>query len=307
MARNRIALAFAGLAVCLVTAVIGLASPAARHRSQRPSPASAPTDVQHQVDAILSRMTLEQKVDLISGVDGFYVRGYPNLGLPRLKMADGPMGVRNYGPATAMPGGINLAATWDPDLAREVGKQIGRDARAKGVDFLLGPAVNIYRAPMNGRNFEYFGEDPYLASQIAVGYIEGVQSKGVSATIKHFVANNSEFSRHTIDEVIDERTLREIYLPAFEAAVKQAHVGAVMDSYNLINGEHLTQNKFLDTDVLKNEWGFRGVLMSDWLATYDGVAAANAGLDLEMPSGAFMNRTTLLPAIQEGRVSLATI
>jgi beta-glucosidase len=280
---------------------------AAHPPASQVSSASASSDIERRVDAILDRMTLDQKIALIGGVDGYYVRGIPSLGLPRLKTADGPMGVRNYGPATAMPGGINLAATWDPALAQEVGEQIGRDARAKGVHFLLGPAVNIYRAPMDGRNFEYMGEDPYLASRIAVGYIEGIQSEGVSATIKHFVANNSEFSRHTVDQIIDERTLREIYLPAFEAAVKQAHVGAVMDAYNLVNGEHMTQNKFLDTEVLNNEWGFQGVLMSDWFATYDGVAAANAGLDLEMPSGAFMNQSTLLPAIKDGRVSVATI
>lgn len=285
---------------------IASASAAPKWRGQS-SAAATPQDIDRQVGAILNRMTLEQKIDMIGGVDGFYVRAYPSLGLPALQMADGPMGVRNGGPATAMPGGINLAATWDPALAREVGQQIGRDARAKGVNFLLGPAVNIYRAPMNGRNFEYFGEDPYLASQIAVGYIEGVQQERVSATIKHFVANNSEFSRHALDEIIDERTLREIYLPAFEAAVKQAHVGAVMDSYNLVNGEHMTQNKFLDTQVLKSDWGFQGVLMSDWFATYDGVAASNAGLDLEMPSGAFMNRAALLPAIHDGRISVATI
>ncbi|MGH9687093.1 MAG: beta-glucosidase H [Candidatus Acidiferrales bacterium] len=285
-----------------------IASASAGPTVQRENAAAPMTQqIERQVDAILSRMTLEQKIDIIGGVDGFYIRAYPSLGLPAMRMADGPMGVRNGGPATAMPGGINLAATWDPALAQEMGQQIGRDARAKGVNFLLGPGVNLYRAPMDGRNFEFFGEDPYLASQIAVGYIEGVQSEGVSATIKHFVANNSEFSRHSLDEIIDERTLREIYLPVFEAAVKQAHVGAVMDSYNLVNGEHMTQNKFLDTEVLKNEWGFQGVLMSDWFATYDGVAAANAGLDLEMPSGAFMNRTTLLPAIRDGRVSVATI
>src|SRR6185436_7086232 len=134
---------------------------------------------------------------------------------------------------TAMAGGIGLAATWNPSLAERVGAEIGRDARAKGVHFLLGPGVNIYRAPMNGRNFEYFGEDPFLASRMAVGYIKGVQGQGVSATIKHFLANNSEFDRHKTDSIIDERTLREIYLPAFEASVKEAHVGAVMDSYNL--------------------------------------------------------------------------
>lgn len=279
----------------------------ARDSSSRTSARDVASGVDKRVDAILARMTLAQKIDMIGGVNGYYVRGYPLLGLPTLKTGDGPMGVRNDGPATAMPAGINLAATWDPVLAKQVGEQIGRDARAKGVNFLLGPGVDIYRAPMNGRNFEYFGEDPYLASQIAVGYIEGVQSEGVSATIKHFAANNSEFSRHTIDAIIGGRALREIYLPAFKAAVKQAHVGAVMDSYNLIDGEHLTQNKFLDTDILKNEWGFQGVLMSDWGATYDGVAAANAGLDLEMPFGAFMNRATLLPAIDDGRVSIATI
>lgn len=304
---KRITHIFIGAAASAVLLGFAAYSFPARPAAAQNSSTAATADIDRRVNAILDRMTLEQKIDMIGGVDGFYVRAYPSLGLSSLRMADGPLGVRNGGPATAMPGGINLAAAWDPVLAEEVGEQLGRDARAKGVNFLLGPAVNIYRAPMNGRNFEYMGEDPYLASQIAVGYIEGVQSEGVSATIKHYMGNNSEFSRHTIDSVIDERTMREIYLPTFEAAVKQAQVGAVMDSYNLVNGEHSTQNKFLDTDVLKNEWGFQGVLMSDWVATYDGVAAANAGLDLEMPSGAFMNRATLLPAIKDGRVSVETI
>ncbi|MGB6430633.1 MAG: glycoside hydrolase family 3 C-terminal domain-containing protein [Candidatus Acidiferrales bacterium] len=269
--------------------------------------ARTPADIESRVDSILSKMTLDEKIDLISGVDGFFIRGVPRLGVPRLKMADGPIGVRNYGPATTMAGGVALAATWDPDLAVRVGTQIGRDARAKGVHFVLGPGVNIYRAPMNGRNFEYLGEDPFLASRIAVGYIDGMQSQGVSSTIKHFMGNNSEFDRHNTNDLIDERTLRELYLPVFEAAVKEAHVGAVMASYNLTNGQHMTQNSILDTDILKKEWGFQGVLMSDWDATYDGVAAANAGLDLEMPSGKFMNRQTLEPAIQQGLVSQATI
>ena len=264
-------------------------------------------EIDARVDAILASMTLQDKIDLIGGVDGFFVRALPNSNWPRLKMADGPMGVRNFGPATAMPGGINLAATWDPALAQSVGEQIGRDARAKGVNFVLGPGVNIYRAPMNGRNFEYFGEDPYLASRMAVGYIEGMQSEGVSATIKHFMGNNSEYARHQVDDVIDERTMREIYLPVFEAAVKEAHVGAVMDSYNLVNGQHMTQNAMLNTDILKKDWGFSGVLMSDWFATYDGVAAAKSGLDLEMPSGMFMNFDTLGPAVQSGQLSLANI
>jgi beta-glucosidase len=273
--------------------------------AQPPSSPSANPD--QRVESILGRMTLEEKIDLLGGVDGFFIRGIERLGLPRLKMADGPIGVRNYGPATTMAGGIALAATWNPSLAERVGTQIGRDARAKGVHFLLGPGVNIYRAPMNGRNFEYFGEDPFLASRIAVGYINGVQSQGVSATIKHFMGNNSEFDRHNEDCIIDERTMREIYLPVFEAAVKEAHVGAIMDSYNLTNGEHLTQNGYLNTQVAKKDWGFDGIIMSDWGATYDAVAAANGGMDLEMPAGVHFNRDSLLPAIHEGKVSVATI
>src|SRR6202453_3484927 len=181
-----------------------------------PSATPAPDGVDERVEAILSKMTLEQKIDMIGGQDEFYIRAYPDLGLPRLRMADGPIGVRHGGPATAMAGGISLASSWDPALAAEVGTQIARDARAKGVHFMLGPAFNIYRAPMNGRNFEYMGEDPYLASQIAVGYIQGMQSQGVSATAKHFMGNNSDYDRHNTDSIIDERTMREIYLPAFE-------------------------------------------------------------------------------------------
>jgi beta-glucosidase len=267
----------------------------------------APDDVDRRVQSIIDKMTIEEKIDMLGGEDNMYTHALPRLGVPRLKMADGPLGVRNYGPSTAMAAGVSLAATWDPKLAERVGSEIARDARARGVNFMLAPAVNIYRAPMDGRNFEYFGEDPFLASRIAVAYIEGEQSQGVSSTIKHFLGNNSEFRRHDTDSVIDERTMREIYLPTFEAAVKEAHVGAVMDSYNLTNGLHMSQNALLNVGLLKGEWGFRGVLMSDWTSTYDGVAAANAGVDLEMPSGKFMNRQTLLPAIQQGKVSVATI
>lgn len=267
----------------------------------------SPTDIERRINSILSQMTLEEKLGLLGGVDSFFIREVPRLKLPRLKMADGPIGVRNFGPATAFAGGVTLTATWNPALAELVGTELGRDCRAKGVHFLLAPGVNINRAPMNGRNFEYFGEDPFLASRIAVGYIRGVQSQGVSATIKHFLGNNSEFDRHNTDSIIDERTLREIYLPVFEAAVKEAHVGAIMDSYNLTNGQHMSQNKYLLTDVVKKEWGFEGLIMSDWSGTYDGVEAANAGQDLEMPSGLHMNLETLKPAIEQGKVSLATI
>jgi beta-glucosidase len=265
------------------------------------------TDMDERVESILSKMTLEEKIDMLGGTDGFFVRDMPRLNLPKLKMADGPVGVRNFGPATSMAAGVSLAATWNPALAERVGTELGRDARAKGVHFLLGPGVNIYRAPMNGRNFEYFGEDPFLASRVAVGYIRGVQSQGVSATVKHFAANNSEFDRHNTDAVVDERALREIYMPAFEAAVREARVGAMMDSYNVLNGAHASQNPRLLTEVARQEWGFDGLMMSDWFATYDGVAAVNAGQDLEMPSAAFMNSRTLAPALKDGRVTQATI
>jgi beta-glucosidase len=269
--------------------------------------ASAQSDVEKRVDSILGKMTLEEKIDYIGGYQDFYIRANPRLGLPAFKMADGPVGVRNYGPSTALAGGIALAATWDEELVRRAGQVLGQDARARGVHFLLGPAVNIHRAPLNGRNFEYFGEDPFLAAQTTVAYVEGLQSQGVCATIKHFMGNNSEYDRHNTDSLIDRRTMREIYLPAFEAAVKQAHVCAIMDSYNLTNGEHLTESDYFNHQVAKNDWGFDGIIMSDWDSTSDGVAAVNAGLDLEMPSGSHMNRATLLPAIQAGKVSQATI
>ncbi len=270
------------------------------------APSTSTPSVEARIDALLKQLSLEEKVDLIGGINAFYIREIKHIGLPSLKMADGPFGVRNYGPSTTF-GGLGLAAAWDPELGSRVGKVIGQDARARGVHFMLGPGVNISRSPLCGRNFEYFGEDPFLASRTAVAYITGLQSQGVTATIKHFMGNNQEFLRHDGDSVIDERTMREIYLPTFEAAVKEAHVGAIMDSYNLVNGQHATQNSFLNNVIAKKEWGFDGIVMSDWDATYDGVAAANGGLDLEMPSGKFMNRATLLPAVKAGKVSEATI
>jgi len=259
------------------------------------------------VEALLKRLTLEEKLGLVGGTDNFYVRGNERLHVPRLRMADGPLGVRNAGPSTGYAGGIALAASWDPLLAGRIGTFIGRDARARGVQIMLGPGVNIYRAPLCGRNFEYFGEDPFLASRLTVAYIKGLQSQGVSATIKHFLANDSEFDRHGTNAVIDERTMREIYLPPFEAAVREAHVGAVMASYNLINGQHASQNGPLNVDLLKKEWGFDGVLMSDWFSVYDGVAAANAGLDLEMPEAEFMTPAVLTEALRKGSLSLEAV
>ena len=264
-------------------------------------------EVEKRVDSLLSKMTMDEKLELVGGINDFYTRSISRLNIPQLRMSDGPMGVHDYGLTTAYPAGIALAASWDSDLARRFGVSMGHDALARGVNFILAPGLNIYRAPMCGRNFEYFGEDPFLASRMAVSVIQGIQSQRVIATAKHFAGNNSEFARNTLSSNIDERTLHEIYLPAFEASVKEARVGAVMDAYNLINGVHMTQNNHLNNEILKKEWAFDGILMSDWEATHDGVAAAMNGLDLEMPSPAFMNRETLLPAIKEGKVPVAVL
>jgi beta-glucosidase len=263
--------------------------------------------IEQRIDAMIAKLTLQQKLEIIGGQDSMFIRAEPSAGFPQLKMSDGPQGVRTWGPDTAYAGGIALAAAWDPSLANQMGESIGKDARARGVHFLLGPGINIYRAPMNGRNFEYFGEDPFLSSQTAAAYIRGVQNEGVIATVKHFAANNEEYDRHNVSSDMDERTLREIYLPAFEAAVKQGHVGAVMNSYNLLNGTHATQNQHLNIDILKGDWKFDGILMSDWVATYSAIGAANGGLDLEMPFGQFMNPQNLLAAVKSGQVSEATI
>ena len=284
-----------------ILAVSGSALFAACAVAQAPH-TPTPAEVQ-RVDGLIQKMTLDEKLAYIGGT-GFGLRAVPELGIPELNMSDGPYGTRsNSGfPSTTYGAGINLAASWDRELAARVGAGIGRDARARGVHFMLGPGVNIYRSPRTGRNFEYFGEDPFLSGQIAANYIDGMQKQGVSATVKHFLANNSEFLRHDSDSVVDERALRELYLPAFETAVKQGHVSAVMDSYNLINGQHATQNGYFNIDILRKEWGFSGVLMSDWDATYDGVAAANGGLDVEEPSGKFMSPETLGAAIKAGTV-----
>ena len=280
-------------------------APALRSFAQAPVPDSPA--IESQAHALLSKMSLEDKIKLIGGVDGMFTNAIPSIDLPRFKMSDASVGVRTWGPTTAYAGGVALAATWDRDFALELGQSLGRDARARSVNFLLGPGVNIARSPVAGRNFEYLSEDPYLNGAMVVPFIQGVQSQGVIATVKHYALNNQEFNRHDANVQVDERTMREIYLPSFEAAVTRGHVDAVMNSYNMVNGEHATQNKFLNLEVLKGDWGFKGILMSDWDATYDGVAAANNGLDLEMPGPRFMNNKVLIPAIKSGEVKESTI
>ncbi len=287
-----------------VLLILGLAASIAA-RAQAPGPDSPA--IEAQAHAWIQKLTLEQKVELVGGVDGMFTNAASAIGLPRFKMSDASVGVRTWGPTTAYAGGVALAATWDPEFARKLGESLGKDARARGVNFLLGPGVNIARSPIAGRNFEYLSEDPYLNSTIVVPYIQGVQSEGVIATVKHYALNDQEYNRHNVSSDVDERTMREIYLPSFEAAVTQGHVDAVMNSYNLINAVHATQNEFLNLKVLKGEWGFQGILMSDWDATYDTVGAANNGLDLEMPGPRFMNPKALLAAIQAESIKESTI
>lgn len=262
--------------------------------------------VEQRAEEILDKMTLVEKIDLLSGTGRGEIRGVPRLGVPPMITADGPFGLRYFSRSTVVAGGIALAATWNAELAQRVGVQMGQDARARGVHFYLGPGVNIYRSPLAGRNWEYFGEDPYLASRLAVAVIEGVQSQGVAAVVKHYLANNSEYARRTTDSVVDERTAREIYLPAFEAAVKEADVASIMDGYNLVNGEHMTQNSHFNIDVLQ-QWDFGGFVMSDWGSVHDTLAAAQGGLDLEMPVGKYFTHDLLEPLFQDGKITIELI
>lgn len=256
-----------------------------------------------KAESLVKQMTLDEKLDFIGGYKEFNIRAIERLSIPEIRFADGPLGVRNYGASTAYPASIGLAASFDKKLAYATGKAIGSESRAKNVHVMLGPAMNIYRAPFCGRNFEYLGEDPYLAGQLASYYSQGMQNEGVMAVAKHYAANNQDFSRHHTSSDMDERTLHEIYLPAFKASVQQGKVASIMTSYNLVNGIHASQNDYLINQVLKHDWGFDGYVMSDWTSTYDGIACAKGGLDLEMPSGKFMNPDTLKPAIENGTLS----
>lgn len=259
------------------------------------------------VEKLIQKITIEEKLDFIGGFKSFSIRGYEHLGIPEIRFADGPVGVRGHGASTAYAASISLAASWDKEMAYKVGKAIGAEARAKNIHVMLGPGMNIYRSPLCGRNFEYLGEDPYLAGQIAKEYVIGMQNEGVIATAKHFVANNQEFNRRNCSSDMDERTLHEIYLPAFKTTVQEGKVAAVMTSYNLINGVHASENNYLNNQILKGDWGFDGFIMSDWESTYNGVACAKGGLDLEMPSGKLMNPDILGLAIKNGELNESVI
>lgn len=267
------------------------------------------------IQKLLSEMTLEEKCSLLSGADFWHTKAVKRLGIPAMMMSDGPHGLRKQDQtgdhlgindsikAVCFPTACATAASFDREAVRAIGREIGKACQHEDLGVILGPAVNIKRSPLCGRNFEYFSEDPYLAGEMAVSLIDGVQSQGVGTSIKHFAANSQEHRRMSSDSVIDERTLREIYFPAFEQAVKRAKPWTVMCSYNKLNGTHASQNRELLTGVLREDWGFDGLVMSDWGAVSDRVAGVPAGLDLEMPSSGGSNDRRVMKAVQEGRLS----
>src|SRR6202795_225989 len=263
-----------------------------------------------RIDQLVGELTVDEKSAMVAGVDLWHTAGVPRLGIPALKVTDGPAGARGErwsGRASAsFPCGTALGATWNTELVRTVGERIGREARRKGAHVLLAPPVNIHRHPLAGRNFECYSEDPYLTARMAVEYIGGVQSTGVGCSVKHFVANDSEFERMTISSEVDARTLREISLVPFEAAVLEAGTWSVMSAYNRLNGTYCSEHPLL-IDLLKREWGFDGVIVSDWYGTHSTVPAAGAGLDLEMPGPAQWFGTHLADAVRAGDVAEAIL
>jgi len=273
-------------------------------------PTALPSDakaIEARVQSILRQLTPDEKLSLIAGVEGFNLAPVPRLGLPKLLMSDGPAGVRNFGPTTAYPAPVGLAATFNSGLAKRFGEAIGRDARARGVHIWLAPGVNLARIPQNGRNFEYLGEDPLLAGRLAGQIIGGVQSQGVVATIKHFAANEHEDDRNNDSSEVDETTLRELYLRPFEIAIKEGKPWAVMCSYNRLNGTHTSEHEWLLNTVLKKQWGFLGIVMSDWGAVHSALGPALHGMDLEMPGPDFMNPRNLKPMLADGRLPMAKL
>lgn len=289
--------------------------------------------LEERVEDALQRMTLEEKVGVLHAQSKFCSRGVQRLGIPELWTTDGPHGIRpevlwdeweqaawTNDSCVAFPALTALAATWNPELAELYGRSLGEEALYRGKDVVLGPGVNIYRTPLNGRNFEYMGEDPLLASRMVVPYIKGLQSNGVAACVKHYALNNNEVNRHTSNVIVDDRTLYEIYLPAFKAAVTEGGAWSIMGSYNLYQNQHGCHNKRLLCDILRDEWGFDGVVISDWGGTHDTAEAVENGLDLEF--GSWTNGLTngrsnaydnyyladpYLKLLREGKADMATL
>lgn len=267
----------------------------------------------NRIEQLLSEMTLEEKVSILSGEDFWSVPAIERLGIGKLRVTDGPNGARGGGSliggvkSASFPVGIAIGATWNVDLVTEIGAALADEVKSKGAHVLLAPTVNIHRSVTNGRNFECYSEDPFLSGELAVGYITGLQGQGISATIKHFVGNESEIERTTMSSEIDERALREIYLVPFEWAVKKANTWGVMSSYNRLNGTFTSEHNWLLTTVLRDEWGYDGIVMSDWFGSHSTAETVNAGLDLEMPGPARDRGQKLIEAVNNGAVTLETL
>ena len=273
-------------------------------------------EMDKKIKEIISQMTLEDKIKLCSGATFWESEKMEQYDIPSFFMSDGPhglrtqkgeadhLGINNSEESTCFPAACASSASWNPELLEEMGKVIGEEALAYGVDVVLGPGVNIKRNSLCGRNFEYFSEDPYLAGEMATAFIKGTKSVKVGNSLKHYAANNQEYLRMSIDAKVDERTLREIYLPAFETAVKEAQPQQVMCSYNMLNGEFVSDSKRMLNDILREEWGFEGIVVSDWGATNDRVLGIKGGLDLEMPGNKGMNDRQIVKAVNEGRLSM---
>ncbi|MEV0641437.1 glycoside hydrolase family 3 N-terminal domain-containing protein [Streptomyces sp. NPDC050619] len=301
---RRSALRLLGGAIAVAAAATsGLTAPSRAYAQDGTDPSAGP-----RVEGLIAKLTLDEKISLLHGAtdpdslgQAGYIPGVERLGIPPLRLADGPAGVRITKPATALPAPVLLAAAFDPDLARRYGRVIGHEGRALGQDVLLSPMVNLIRTPYAGRNFETFGEDPLLASDLVAAEIEGIQGEGLVATVKHFAMNNQEKDRMSIDVRVDERTMHELELRGFEAAV-DVGAGAVMGAYNKVNGTFSCENKTLLTDILREQWGFEGWVMTDWSAAHSTKRAITAGLDMEMPDGTYFG-TPLKSAVRNGSVS----
>src|SRR6056297_1116476 len=270
--------------------------------------------MKEKISELIAKMTLEEKASLCSGVGAWHTKAIDRLSIPAIMMSDGPHGLRKViehesgenetVEAVCFPPAVNLASTWNRDLVRDVGESIGEECQAEDISIILGPAANIKRSPLCGRNFEYFSEDPYLSTELAKSHIKGVQSQGVGTSLKHFVANNQEHMRMSVNEIIDERTLREIYLSSFETAVKEAKPWTIMCSYNKVNGDFCSEHPYLLTQILREEWGFEGFVMSDWGAINERVDGLKSGVELEMPSSDGIGEKKIIQAVKDGSLQV---
>jgi len=284
----------------------------------------ADLNLDQKITGVIKKMTLEEKIEMLHGNALFSSGGVKRLGIPELTCDDGPLGVREEvlrfdwksanwttDSATFLPNGSAIAATWNPAMARQYGVVLGQEANARKKIVMLAPAFNICRVPLNGRTYEYYSEDPYLNAQLAVQAVKGIQSQNVAACVKHYAVNNQEVNRNTVNAIVDERALREIYLPAFQAAIQEGNAYTIMSAYNKVNGRWCSENEYLLNTILKKEWGFKGAVISDWAGTHNTVAAANAGLDIEMGSSGPYDQwyfaKPLLAAVKAGKVSVKTI